>query len=394
VAVGAGAVETVVSGAPTMRTTRSMTSMTPDRSFWRGKRVVLTGHTGFKGAWLALWLRRLGAEVTGIALAPDEPSLCRLVDLDTQIAGKIVDLRDAAAIAATVREARPELVFHLAAQALVRASYRDPLATFATNTMGTAHLLDALRAAPDCRVAVVVTTDKVYLNREWSYPYRESDALGGHDPYSASKAAAELVVASYRSAFLQAQGVAVATARAGNVIGGGDWCEDRLIPDAVRAWSTGAVLRVRRPAAIRPWQHVLDPLAGYLCLAEKLWHSPALADAYNFGPRTDEAVRVGQVIALARDAYGVGEWRADAEADGPHEAGRLALEVARARAELGVAARWSLGEAIERTMRWYRNQRDGASALALCEADIADHEATPDAVGAVLATSPGAARSE
>ncbi len=226
---------------------RSLTGMSPDRSFWRGKRVVLTGHTGFKGAWLALWLRRLGAEVTGIALAADEPSLYRLVDLETTIASRTLDLRDAAAIATAVRAARPEVVFHLAAQALVRASYREPLATFATNTMGTAHLLDALRDAPDVRVAVVVTTDKVYLNREWAYPYRESDALGGHDPYSASKAAAELVAASYRSAFLQAQGVAVATARAGNVIGGGDWCEDRLIPDAVRAWSTGAVLRVRRP---------------------------------------------------------------------------------------------------------------------------------------------------
>ena len=269
--------------------------MPPDRSFWRGKRVVLTGHTGFKGAWLALWLRRLGAEVTGIALAADEPSLYRLVDLETTIASRILDLRDAAAIATAVRAARPQVVFHLAAQALVRASYREPLATFATNTMGTAHLLDALRDAPDVRVAVVVTTDKVYLNREWAYPYREGDALGGHDPYSASKAAAELVAASYRSAFLQAQGVAVATARAGNVIGGGDWCEDRLIPDAVRAWSTGAVLRVRRPGAIRPWQHVLDPLAGYLRLAEKLWESPALANAYNFGPRTDEAASVGTV---------------------------------------------------------------------------------------------------
>ena len=366
--------------------------MPPDRSFWRGKRVVLTGHTGFKGAWLALWLRRLGAEVTGIALAAEEPSLYRLVDLETTIAGKTIDLRDAAAIATAVRAARPQVVFHLAAQALVRASYREPLATFATNTMGTAHLLDALREVPDARVAVVVTTDKVYLNREWAYPYREGDALGGHDPYSASKAAAELVAASYRSAFLQAQGVAVATARAGNVIGGGDWCEDRLIPDAVRAWSTGAVLHVRRPGAVRPWQHVLDPLAGYLRLAEKLWESPALANAYNFGPRTDEAASVGAVLALAREAYGMGEWIADAEEGGPHEAGRLSLEVARARAELGVSARWSLGEAIERTMRWYRNQRDGASALALCEADIADHEATPDTVAAVLAASPGPGR--
>ena len=364
-----------------------MTGMPPDRSFWRGKRVVLTGHTGFKGAWLALWLRRLGAEVTGIALDADRPSLYRLVDLETTMASRILDLRDADGVAAAVRAARPHVVFHLAAQALVRASYREPLATFATNTMGTAHLLDALRGAPDVRVAVVVTTDKVYLNREWAYPYREGDALGGHDPYSASKAAAELVAASYRSAFLQAQGVAVATARAGNVIGGGDWCADRLIPDAVRAWSRGEVLRVRRPGAVRPWQHVLDPLAGYLRLAEALWQSPALANAYNFGPRTDEAASVGTVIALARDAYGVGEWIADAEEGGPHEAGRLALEVARARVELGVAARWSLGEAIERTMRWYRNQRDGASAVALCEAAIADHEATPPSVSAALATS-------
>ena len=372
---------------------RSMTGSPPDRSFWRGKRVVLTGHTGFKGAWLALWLRRLGAEVTGIALAADEPSLYRLVDLETTITSKPLDLRDAAAIATAVRAARPQVVFHLAAQALVRASYREPLATFATNTMGTAHLLDALRAAPDVRVAVVVTTDKVYLNREWAYPYRESDALGGHDPYSASKAAAELVAASYRSAFLQGQGVAVATARAGNVIGGGDWCEDRLIPDAVRAWSTGAVLRVRRPGAIRPWQHVLDPLAGYLRLAEKLWDAPALANAYNFGPHTDEAASVGAVIALARDAYGVGQWTADAEEGGPHEAGRLALEVARSRVELGVAARWSLNEAIERTMRWYRRQNQGESALELCEADIADHETTSAAAAAAPAT-PDSGRSE
>lgn len=366
--------------------------MAPDRPFWRGKRVLLTGHTGFKGAWLALWLRRLGAEVTGLALPAADRSLYRLVDLESTVASRMVDLRDDAAVAAAVRAARPEIVLHLAAQALVRASYRAPLATFATNTMGTAHLLDALRQAPDVRVAIVVTTDKVYRNREWIHPYRESDALGGHDPYSASKAAAELVAASYRSAFFDAQGVAVATARAGNVIGGGDWSEDRLIPDAVRAWSGGAVLRVRRPDAIRPWQHVLDPLAGYLRLAETLWRSPALADAYNFGPRTDEAASVGAVIALARAAYGVGEWSVDAEEAGPHEAGRLALEVARARAVLGVASKWDLAEAVARTMRWYRRQHDGADALALCDADIADHEAAGAHGGVVPAPSAGGGR--
>jgi CDP-glucose 4,6-dehydratase len=358
VAVGPGAVEAVVNDG-----------------FWRAKRVLLTGHTGFKGAWLALWLRRLGAEVSGLALAAGEPSLYRLADLETAVAGRIADLRDAAAVAAVVREARPQIVFHLAAQALVRASYRDPLATFATNTMGTAHLLDALRGAADVRVAVVVTTDKVYRNREWAYPYREDDALGGHDPYSASKAAAELVAASYRSAFLAAQGTALATARAGNVIGGGDWSEDRLIPDAVRAWDSGSVLKVRRPAAIRPWQHVLDPLAGYLRLAEALWHAPDLAGAYNFGPRTDEAATVGEVVALARAAYGSGEWLGEADESGPHEAGRLALEIAQASEVLGVAPRWALPEAVQRTMRWYRQRADGASARALCEADIADHEA-------------------
>ena len=359
----------------------SAAGASPDPSFWRGKRVLLTGHTGFKGAWLALWLRRLGADVTGLALLPVEPSLFSGAGVGEFAASRIVDLRDAGAVAAAVREARPQIVLHLAAQALVRASYRDPLATFATNTMGTAHLLDALRGIDDVRVAVVVTTDKVYLNREQMEPYREDDALGGHDPYSASKAAAEIVAASYRSAFLEAQGVAVATARAGNVIGGGDWSEDRLIPDAVRAWSGRVVLDVRRPDAIRPWQHVLEPLAGYLRLAEAIWQSPSLAGAYNFGPALDETVSVGDLLSLARAAYGAGEWRSFARDTDPHEAGRLALDSARAGARLGAAPRWALSEAVKRTMLWYRHFAEGESARDLCEHDIADHEASVVSVG-------------
>ena len=346
----------------------------PDAAFWRGRRVLLSGHTGFKGAWLALWLQRLGAEVTGLALEALPRSLYAAACVEGVLASRIVDVRDTAAVARVVREARPEVVFHLAAQALVRAGYRDPIATHATNVMGTAHVLDALRDLPEVRVAVVVTTDKVYRDAAWPYPYREDDALGGHDPYSASKAAAELVAASYRDAFLAAQGVALATARAGNVIGGGDWSEDRLIPDAVRAWESGQVLRLRRPQAVRPWQHVLDPLAGYLCLAEALWRQPGLAGAWNFGPRTDEAASVAEVVALARQAYGAGEWQADADA-GPHETHWLALEVAKARRALGVAARWPLAEAVGRTMRWYRRLAEGADARALCAADLDAHEA-------------------
>lgn len=345
--------------------------MKPDTAFWRGKRVLLTGHTGFKGGWLALWLRRLGAKVTGIALPPNTtPALFDLARVGEGIDSRHCDIRDAAALAAIVREARPEIVFHLAAQPLVRASYRRPLETVDTNVMGTANLLDALRGLDGARVAVMITTDKVYRNNEWPYPYREDDPLGGHDPYSASKAASEIVIASYRDAFLAAQGMAVASARAGNVIGGGDWAEDRLIPDAVRSWQSGATLEIRRPDAIRPWQHVLEPVAGYLALAHNLWRNPRSAGAYNFGPETGEAATVRAVIETARQAYGRGEVRYGEEAGGPHEAGRLALEIAKARAEIGVRPHWSLAEAVRRTMAWYRAQDEGADACALCEADI------------------------
>ena len=355
---------------------KSSANLEPD--FWRGRRVLLTGHTGFKGSWLALWLQRLGVHVTGISLPPNTtPNLFELARVAEGMNSHFCDIRDIAALSSIVATARPEIVFHLAAQPLVRASYREPLATFGSNVMGTAHLLDTLRRLDSVKVAVMVTTDKVYHNNEWLYPYRESDALGGHDPYSASKAASEIIIASYRDAFLAEQGVAVASARAGNVIGGGDWSEDRLIPDAVRAWQSGQPLEIRRPQAIRPWQHVLEPLAGYLTLAQKLWQQPELAGAYNFGTQTDKAATVRQVVELARTDYGNGEVVYGDGTEGVHEAGWLALEIAKARILLGIAPKWALAETVNRTMTWYRAQHAGADARNLCEAEIAAYEALP-----------------
>ncbi|KQZ98181.1 MAG: CDP-glucose 4,6-dehydratase [Achromobacter sp.] len=350
--------------------------VTPNAGFWRGKRVLLTGHTGFKGGWLAIWLQRLGAQVTGVALPPcTEPSLYQAARLGALIDSHYCDIRDAAALREHVLAARPDVVLHLAAQALVRPSYAQPVETFAANIMGTAHLLDALRATPSARVAVMVTTDKVYRNNEWPYPYRENDALGGHDPYSASKAASELVIASYRDAFLREQGLAVASARAGNVIGGGDWSADRLLPDAARAWRDGGDLHVRRPQSVRPWQHVLEPLAGYLTLAEKLWDAPALADAYNFGPDVAEAAPVRTVVDLALSAYGKGRVVYAEQIEGPHEAGLLTLDTSKARAVLNVAPRWALPQAVTHSMDWYRRFDAGDDAQALCHADIDRYEA-------------------
>jgi CDP-glucose 4,6-dehydratase len=344
-------------------------------SFFRGKKILLTGHTGFKGSWLVLWLHRLGAEVSGISLPPHtEPNLFSLAGIEELCESHFCDIRDNAALEALIRQIHPEIVFHLAAQPLVRASYGHPVETFATNVMGTAHVLDGLRGLERARVAVMVTTDKVYRDKERPRPYREDDALGGHDPYSASKAASEIVIASFRDAFFAEQGVAVASARAGNVIGGGDWSEDRLIPDAVRAWQTGQTLEVRRPEAIRPWQHVLEPLTGYLALAEKLWQQPALAGAYNFGPEAGETATVRDVVRMARNSYGRGDVRYGNGGDGPYEATWLELDVAKSTHILGVRSRWRLTESVEHTMSWYRAQNEGEEARALCEAQISEYE--------------------
>jgi CDP-glucose 4,6-dehydratase len=352
--------------------------MNPMPGFWKDKRVLLTGHTGFKGGWLALWLHHLGAKVTGISLPPaSQPNLFELARVGEIVVNHLADIREHRSLVALVVSADPQIVFHFAAQSLVRSGYRHPLETFATNTMGTANLLDALRQVDAVRAAVIITTDKVYLNREWPFPYREDDRLGGHDPYSSSKAAAEIVTACYRRAFLAERGVAVATARAGNVIGGGDWSEDRLIPDAVRAWQAGKPLVVRRPNAVRPWQHVLEPLAGYLRLAEFLFGNPERADAYNFGPETHTAATVREVIEMAREAYGSGQVVCGDGDDGPHEAGTLALEIAKSKAVLDFIPKWTLAETVAQTMNWYLQQAKGADARTLCLQGISRYEAGP-----------------
>jgi CDP-glucose 4,6-dehydratase len=346
----------------------------PSRSFWTGRRVLLTGATGFKGSWLAIWLHRLGAQVTGLGLPVPAPSLFEAARVGTLFDNHFVDIRTPDALAEIVRAADPEIVLHLAAQPLVRHSYRDPIGTFATNVMGTVNLLDACRRLDHLRTIVAITTDKVYANLEHLLPYREDDRLGGHDPYSASKAACEIAISCYRDSFLAERKVGVASARAGNVIGGGDWSEDRLLPDAVRAWSRSETLSIRRPDAVRPWQHVLEPLAGYLLLAERLTGQPSLAGAYNMGPHTHEAADVRTVIELARASFGSGETMFGAD-DGPHEAGLLMLETAKARGTLGIVPRWTLAESIDRTMKWYRACQDGVPARTLCDADIEAWEA-------------------
>ncbi|WP_263139192.1 CDP-glucose 4,6-dehydratase [Pseudomonas sp. RIT-PI-AD] len=331
--------------------------MALEPEFWRGRRVFLTGHTGFKGGWLALWLDALGARTQGYALeASTEPALWRAARLDQVLGSEIGDIRDAQRLRDSLCAAQPEVVFHLAAQPLVRASYRDPLATYSTNVMGTAHLLEAVRACPSVRAVVVVTTDKCYENREWLWPYRESDSLGGHDPYSSSKACTELVCAAYRASFLAERGVALATARAGNVLGGGDWSADRLVPDVLRAWSAGDEVVLRHPQATRPWQHVLDPLAGYLQLAQALCgETPAaFAQGWNFGPDAQGVSSVATLVEkLAALWQGSPRWRVDA-APGVHEATLLTLDSSLARQRLGWQPHWTLEQALRLTCDWQR----------------------------------------
>jgi CDP-glucose 4,6-dehydratase len=331
--------------------------MTPE--FWNGKRVLITGHTGFKGSWLAFWLERLGAEVHGFALDPDtDPNLFTQLNIADRITSVTGDVRDLGAVRRFFVEARPDAVFHMAAQSLVRRSYRLPVESFETNVMGTVHVLEGLREV-EARAAVIVTTDKVYENDELGRAYVEDDMLGGYDPYASSKACAEIATAAYRRSFFADGGTRSATARAGNVIGGGDWSEDRLLPDMFRSLVFGEPLTIRNPDAVRPWQHVLEPLGGYLTLAEKLFESGDAAEAWNFGPASDEAKPVSWIVDRVLQTWGNAPEITMANGEQLHESRLLSLDSSKATARLGWRPKIALPEAIELTTEWYRSFKDG-----------------------------------
>jgi CDP-glucose 4,6-dehydratase len=343
-------------------------------AFWRGRRVLLTGHTGFKGAWLSLWLQRLGAEVTGFSSGvPTDPSLYALAGVADGMRSVEGDVRDHAAVARAVAAADPEVVLHLAAQPLVRRSFADPRLTYETNVMGTVNLLDAVRGHERVRAVVNVTTDKCYENREWEWGYREDEPMGGHDPYASSKACSELVTSAYRRSFFSGPDAPrVASARAGNVIGGGDWGEDRLVPDVMRAAAAGEPLRVRNPNSIRPWQHVLNPLGGYLLLAQALWDSADHAAAWNFGPPEEDACPVREVVErLAARWPGELRWATD-DGPHPHEAHYLKLDSSRARRRLGWRPAVALEEALASIADWHRALHDGADMRGVTLGQIED----------------------
>lgn len=347
--------------------------VTVDPAFWRGRKVFVTGDTGFKGAWLCSWLVEMGADVSGFALPPkDESSLFSQIGMGGRVKHTHGDIRVAEAIQQAMQACAPQIVIHLAAQAIVRLSYAEPKATFDTNVAGAVNLLEAIRHTPSVRACVFITSDKCYRNREWPWGYRETDELGGSDPYSASKAAAELIVASYREAlFSDRDSFSIATARAGNVIGGGDWSPDRIVPDTIRALSADKPIEIRNPDATRPWQHVLEPLSGYLLLAQRLCSEPHRHEgAWNFGPIPDAAMTVGDLVSTIIDQWGSGKavFRRD---NGPQEQRLLQLSIDKARNDLGWGPRWHTHRALAETVRWYKNVKEGQNPAAVTNGQIA-----------------------
>lgn len=338
-----------------------MEGMGMNPEFWKGKKVLVTGHTGFKGSWLSLWLQNAGAHVIGYSLQPtSEPSLFTSLNIADSMHSIIGDIRDRENLQSVFIEHRPEIVFHMAAQALVRYSYNNPVETYSTNVMGVVNVFEAVRASDCVRVVVNITSDKCYENKEWLWGYREDEPMGGYDPYSSSKGCAEIITSAYRKSYFNPGDYAkhntgIASARAGNVIGGGDWAEDRLIPDMIRAATTGSSVKIRNPDAIRPWQHVLEPLNGYLTLAEKLWeHGPEYVGGWNFGPSETSARPVSWVMDRLMENWGDGmKWIGD-ETDQPHESRYLKLDCSKARTLLGWEPKLDLETSLRMTVEWYR----------------------------------------
>jgi CDP-glucose 4,6-dehydratase len=351
-------------------------------AFWSGKRVLLTGHTGFKGSWLSLWLQSMGSQVTGYALAPPtNPSLFEIAEVGKGMTSVIGDIRDLSKMQAVFTEHRPEIVIHMAAQPLVRYSYQNPVETYSTNVMGTVHLLEAVRNTPGVKAVVNITTDKCYENREWVWGYRENEPMGGFDPYSNSKGCAELVSAAYRSSFFNANnyaqhGVATATVRAGNVIGGGDWAQDRLIPDILAAFEQGRKVDIRNPHAIRPWQHVMEPLRGYLTLAEQLFeHGPSFGEGWNFGPNDEDAKPVGWIVEQMAALWGAdAHWQMD-NGEHPHEAHYLKLDISKARSRLDWHPALRLKDALALIIDWSKQRAAGANMRQLTLAQLQAYQA-------------------